>query len=68
MLPELIEKSENNGQDDIKMVIADTAYCTKDNIEPCQVKNIRPVAPLHPSVNGFRNKNDGLFYNRMLRM
>lgn len=64
MLPELIEKSENNGQDDIKMVIADTAYCTKDNIETCQVKNIRLVAPLHPSVNGFRDKNDGFVYNK----
>lgn len=35
MLPELIEKSENNGQDGIEMVIVDTAYCTKDNIETC---------------------------------
>lgn len=64
VLPLLIEKTEKNGLDDIDTVIADTAYCTKENIETCNTKSIKLVAPLHPSVNGFRDENDGFIYNK----
>lgn len=64
ILPLLIEKTEKNGVDNIEAVIADTAYCTKENIETCDTKNIKLVAPLHPSVNGFRDENDGFIYNK----
>ena len=62
-MPLLIEKTEMNGLDNIDTVIADTAYCTK-NIETCNTRNMAFVAPLHPSVNGFRNENDGFIYNK----
>lgn len=48
----------------LQEIIADTAYGTKDNIETCESKNIKVVAPLQPSVNGFRDKNDGFTYNK----
>ncbi|MBR6601512.1 MAG: transposase [Bacteroidaceae bacterium] len=64
ILPLLIEKTEENGLDDIEEVIADTAYCTKENIETCDTKDIKLVAPLHPSINGFRDENDGFIYNK----
>ena len=68
ILPLLIEKTEQNGLDDIKAVIAviaDTAYCTKENMETCNLREIKLVAhPLHPSVNGFRDENDGFIYNK----
>lgn len=64
ILPLLIEKTEKNGVENIEAVIADTAYCTKENIETCDTKNIKLVAPLHPSVNGFRDENDGFMYNK----
>lgn len=64
ILPILIEKTENNGVNGIEEIIADTAYGTKDNIETCDSKSIKLVAPLQPSVNGFRDKNDGFIYNK----
>ena len=60
----LIEKTEENGVKDIECVIADTAYSSKDNISACKEKNIKLVAPLNPTVNGFRDKNDGFIYNK----
>lgn len=63
-LPLLLEKTDENGVDDIETVIADTAYCTKENIEKCDIKEVKLVAPLHPSVNGYRNENDGFIYNK----
>lgn len=64
ILPLLIEKTEENGLDGIDAIIADTAYCTKENIETCDGRDIKLVAPLHPSVNGFRDENDGFIYNK----
>ena len=56
ILPKLIEKIQKNGINEIEGIIADTAYGTKDNIETCKSKSIKLVAPLPPSVNGFRDK------------
>lgn len=63
-LPALVKATKENGVDDIDGVIADSAYGSKDNMESCDEQDIRLFAPVRASVIGFRDEDDGFFYNK----
>lgn len=63
-LQELIDKSEKNGLEKIEEVIADAAYGSKENIQKCDSKDIKLVAPPHQAIAGFRSEDDGFVFNK----
>lgn len=62
-LQELVEKSIATGMD-VKTVIGDTAYSSKDNLIYSNEKEIELVSKLHPIVTNGKKRNDGFTYNK----
>ena len=62
-LQELVEKSKATGMD-VKAVIGDTAYSSKDNIIYSRENEIELVSKLHPIVTNGKKRNDGFTYNK----
>lgn len=63
-LQELIDKSQKNGLEKVEEVIADAAYGSKENIQKCEEKEVKLVAPPHHAIVGFRDENDGFVFNK----
>lgn len=63
-LPELIERSQENGIE-VDTVIGDAAYSGKENLRLTQQQGIKVVAKLNPSITqGFRKGQDKFDYNK----
>ena len=58
-LTTLVEKSKNNAIE-VKEVLADAAYSSKDNLEYMEKEDITAVTPLNPIVlNGGKRETEG---------
>ena len=63
-LPKLLEISQNNGIE-VDMIIGDSAYSGKENLELAGGQDIKVVAKLNPSIaQGFRKDEDRFDYNK----
>lgn len=67
-LEELISKAEESGMD-VKEVIGDKAYSSKENIDLMKEKEIKLISRLSSSViNGNRKENHGFEFNKDAQM
>ena len=63
-LPELIEKSRNNGID-VKTVIGDSAYSGDSNLKQAKEEGFKIVAKVNPSISqGFKSESEQWEYNK----
>lgn len=63
-LEQLLDMTEENGVE-VKEIISDTAYSSKENIGHCRKKNIQLVSKLNPTINHKNNRNSDKFsYNK----
>ena len=63
-LKTLVEKSKKNGIE-VKEVLADAAYSSKENLGYMEQENITAVTPLNPIVlNGGKREVEGFEYNK----
>jgi len=63
-LKKLVEQSENNGVD-VKEILGDTAYSSKDNLEYAKQKGIKLISKLNPVIsNGTGQAAKGFIYNK----
>ena len=62
-LTNLIEKSKANGVD-VKEVIGDKAYSSKDNIKYCEEEEIRLISRLSSAVSNMDRRDDGFVFNK----
>ena len=63
-LPELIEKSRNNGID-VKTVIGDSAYSGDSNLKQAKEEGFKIVAKVSPSISqGFRSESEQWEFNK----
>lgn len=63
-LPELVEKSRQNGIE-VKNVIGDTAYSGDSNLKKAKEKEYRIVAKVNPSISqGFKSESEQWEYNK----
>ena len=63
-LPELVEKSRQNGIE-VETVIGDTAYSGDSNLKQAQEEGYRIVAKVNPAISqGFRSESEQWEYNK----
>ena len=63
-LPELIEKTRNNGID-VKTVIGDTAYSGDSNLKQAKEEGFKIVAKVNPVISqGYRSESEQWEYNK----
>lgn len=63
-LPSLLKMSQENGIA-VEMIIGDSAYSGKENLEMTSEQDIKIVAKLNPSITqGFRKDEDSFDYNK----
>ncbi|MFZ3580479.1 IS1182 family transposase [Virgibacillus sp. DJP39] len=62
-LKELVESSEKNGMT-VKVVLGDTAYSSRSNIQYTKEKDIRLVSKLHPVITNGQRKGTEFEFNK----
>jgi IS5 family transposase len=62
-LVSLVEQSDKNGVE-VKEVIGDMAYSSKDNINYCNKEKIKLISRLNPVVSNGNNRNKEFVYNK----
>ena len=62
-LQELVEKSKETGME-IKTVLGDTAYSSKENLTYVKKEKIQLVSKLHPLITNGNKKNDLFIFNK----
>lgn len=63
-LKELVENTEKNGME-VKTVLGDTAYSSKNNLQYMNKKEMQLISRLHPVItNGKRREDKGFKFNK----